>query len=328
MFEYEFMKNALAAVLLITPLFGLLGTMIVNNKMAFFSDALGHSAITGIALGVILGMTDTTLSMILFGILFALLLNWIKYRGKAGAETVISVFASCGLAVGLAVLSVGGNFSKYNSLLIGDILSITRTELWGLLIAFALTVAFWLFCFNRLHFVSVNPSLAQSKGISVRLYDNLFVILLAIIVMLSIQWVGLLIINALLILPAAAARNLARNMRSYHLFSVLIAVVCGVAGLILSYYTDIATGPMIVLLASGVFTGGCFTEDKSLIKVLLLHFGRLVLVYSCISKSSDACAHSRHQTLSMACLLQMQSVCIEIYKNPGYPGETTGCGSR
>lgn len=253
MFEYEFMKNALAAILLITPLFGILGTMIVNNKMAFFSDALGHSAITGIALGVILGMADTTLSMIIFGILFALFLNWIKYRGKAGAETVISVFASCGLAVGLAVLSVGGNFSKYNSLLIGDILSITRTELWGLLIAFALTVVFWLFCFNRLHFVSVNPSLAQSKGISVRLYDNLFVVLLAIIVMLSIQWVGLLIINALLILPAAAARNLARNMRSYHFFSVLIAVVCGVVGLILSYYTDIATGPMIVLLASATF---------------------------------------------------------------------------
>lgn len=253
MFEYEFMKNALAAILLITPLFGILGTMIVNNKMAFFSDALGHSAITGIALGVILGMADTTLSMIIFGILFALLLNWIKYRGKAGAETVISVFASCGLAIGLAVLSVGGNFSKYNSLLIGDILSITRTELWGLLIAFALTVIFWLFCFNRLHFVSVNPSLAQSKGISVRLYDNLFVVLLAIIVMLSIQWVGLLIINALLILPAAAARNLARSMRSYHFFSILIAVVCGVVGLILSYYTDIATGPMIVLLASGAF---------------------------------------------------------------------------
>ena len=253
MFKYEFMKNALIAILLITPLFGLLGTMIVNNKMAFFSDALGHSAITGIALGVILGMTDTTLSMIIFGILFALLLNWIKYRGKAGAETVISVFASCGLAIGLAVLSMGGNFSKYNSLLIGDILSITRTELTGLLVAFVLTVIFWLFCFNRLHFVSINPSLAQSKGVPVRLYDNLFVVLMAIIVMLSIQWVGLLIINALLILPAAAARNLARNMRTYHLFSVLIAVICGVLGLVLSYYTDIATGPMIVLLASGVF---------------------------------------------------------------------------
>ena len=98
----------------------------------------------------------------------------------------------------------------------------------------------------------MHPS-PKAKGIPVRLYDNMFVILMSIIVMLSIKWVGLLIINALLILPAAAARNLARSMRSYHLYSVLIAVSCGILGLILSYYTDIATGPMIVLLASAVF---------------------------------------------------------------------------
>lgn len=253
MFEYEFFRHAFLAILLITPLFGILGTMIVDNKMAFFSDALGHSAITGIAIGVVLGMSDTTLSMIIFGIVFALFLNWIKYRGKAGAETIISVFASCGLAIGLAVLSMGGNFSKYNSLLIGDILSITHQELIGLGIAFVLTGIFWVFCFNKLHFVSINASLAKSKGIPVRLYDNMFVILMSIIVMLSIKWVGLLIINALLILPAAAARNLARSMRSYHLCSVLITIFCGILGLILSYYTDIATGPMIVLLASAVF---------------------------------------------------------------------------
>ena len=253
MFEYEFMRHAFLAVILITPLFGLLGTMIVNNRMAFFSDALGHSAITGIAIGVVLGVMDTTISMIVFGILFALFLNWIKYRGKAGAETFISVFASCGLALGLAVLSVGGNFSKYNALLIGDILSISHKELIGLAVAFIITLLFWVLCFNRFLFVSINSSLAASKGIPVRIYDNLFVVLLSVIVMLSIKWVGLLIINALLILPAAAARNLAGNMRTYHLLSGLIAVFCGVAGLLLSYYTDIATGPMIVLLASGVF---------------------------------------------------------------------------
>ena len=253
MFEYEFMRHAFLAVILITPLFGLLGTMIVNNRMAFFSDALGHSAITGIAIGVVLGVMDTTISMIVFGILFALFLNWIKYRGKAGAETIISVFASCGLALGLAVLSVGGNFSKYNALLIGDILSISHKEIVGLAVAFVIAEHFWGLCFNRFLFVSINSSLAASKGIPVRIYDNLFVVLLAVIVMLSIKWVGLLIINALLILPAAAARNLAGNMRTYHLLSVLIAVFCGVAGLLLSYYTDIATGPMIVLLASGVF---------------------------------------------------------------------------
>ena len=253
MFEYEFFRHAFLAILLITPLFGMLGTMIVDNKMAFFSDALGHSAITGIAIGVVLGMSDTTLSMIIFGIVFALFLNWIKYRGKAGAETIISVFASCGLAIGLAVLSMGGNFSKYNSLLIGDILSITHRELIGLGLAFVLTGVFWIFCFNKLHFVSINASLAKSKGIPVRLYDNMFVILMSIIVMLSIKWVGLMIINALLILPVASARNLSVNMREYHFFSVLFSMFSGILGLIVSFYVNVATGPTIVIISAVIY---------------------------------------------------------------------------
>lgn len=253
MFEYQFMQNALLALLLITPIFGILGTMIVNNKMAFFSDALGHSAFTGIALGVILGVQNTLLSMIVFGVIFALLLNWIRRKSVASMDTVISVFASFGMAIGLAILSLGGNFAKYNSLLIGDILSITKQEIIGLLLAFLVVLAFWYFCFNQLHAMSINRSLAKTKGVSVQLMDNLFVVLMAIVVMLAIQWVGLLIINALLILPAASARNIAYNMRTYHLYSVIISVVSGVIGLVLSYYLSIATGPMIVIVASCIF---------------------------------------------------------------------------
>ena len=115
--EYDFMKNALLAVLIITPLFGILGTMIVNKKMAFFSDSLGHSALTGIAIGAVLGMKDTTLSMILFAIVFALLLNKIAEKSTASTDTLISVFSSASMALGLAILSKGGNFSKYSSLL-------------------------------------------------------------------------------------------------------------------------------------------------------------------------------------------------------------------
>lgn len=253
MFQYHFMQNALIAILLITPIFGILGTMIVNNKMAFFSDALGHSAFTGIALGMLLGIQDTLVSMVVFGVIFALLLNWIRKKSIASTDTVISVFASCGMAIGLAILSLGGNFAKYNSLLIGDILSITSHEIIGLLVAFVVVLCFWFFCFNHLHAISINRSLARTKGIPVEWIDNLFVILIAIVVMLSIQWVGLLIINALLILPAASARNIAYNMRAYHFYSVVIAVVSGVLGLVLSYYFGIATGPMIVIVASCIF---------------------------------------------------------------------------
>jgi zinc transport system permease protein len=253
--SYGFMKNALIAILVITPLFGLLGTMIVNKKMAYFSDALGHSALTGIAVGVVFGMADTNISMIVFAIIFALLLNWIGSKNVASTDTVISVFSSCSVAIGLAILSKGGNFSKYSSLLVGDVLSITTREIIYLVIIFAVTIVFWLVCFNWLNAICIHRALARTRQIPLRLVDNLFAVLIAVIVTVSIKWVGILIINALLILPAASSRNISENMREYHFFSVLFSMFSGVFGLILSYYTNVATGPMIVIIASIIYFG-------------------------------------------------------------------------
>lgn len=251
--EYDFMKNAFLAILIITPLFGILGTMIVNNKMAFFSDSLGHSALTGVALGIIFGISDTNVSMVLYAIVFALLLNVIKRKKTLSTDTIISVCSSFSMAVGLVILSRGGNFSSYSSLLVGDILSITPKEILYLLVTFVITLVFWLLCFNKLHAMSINESLARSKNINTKLIDNLFVIIIAIIVMLSIKWVGILIINALLIIPAASSKNIASNVREYHLFSVIISVFSGIVGLIASYYMNTATGPTIVIVASVFF---------------------------------------------------------------------------
>ncbi len=251
--SYGFMRNAFLAVLIITPLFGLLGTMIVNNKMAFFSDALGHSALTGIAIGIILGVTNTSVSMVIFAVLFALLLNHINQKNAASTDTIISVFSSCSIAIGLAVLSRGGNFGKYSSLLVGDILSITTREIIYLLILFVATFGFWFVAFNKLNAASLNRTLAKSRRIPVRLIENIFAVFLAFIVMLSIKWVGILIINALLILPAASSRNISENMREYHFFSILFSVFSGVMGLIISYFTNVATGPMIVIVASVIY---------------------------------------------------------------------------
>ena len=253
LFQYDFMALAFAAVLIIAPLFGLLGTMIVNNKMAFFSDALGHSALTGIAVGVICGIPDTSLSMVIFGVAFALLLNWIRGRAPASTDTIISVFSSCCIAIGLAILSRGGNFSKYSSLLLGDILSITRREIVYLLLIFIATIIFWTVCYNRLQAISLHRTLAKSQHFKIRLIENLFSVFIALIVMLSIKWIGILLINALLILPAASSRNIAENVREYHLFSIIFSLFSGISGLFVSYYTDMATGPMIVIFASVIF---------------------------------------------------------------------------
>lgn len=251
--NYTFMKNALIAIILITPVFAILGTMIVNNKMAFFSDALGHSALTGIAIGMVLGISNMNVGMILFAIVFALLLNYVKNKTSYGADTIISVFSSIAIALGLAILAQSGNFNKYSSYLVGDILSITETEILYVFLAAIIVYAFWYFTFNKLNVISINSTLAKSKGINVKKIDNIFVVLIAIMVMISIRWIGILLINSLLILPAASSRNIAKNMRQYHLFAILISLFSGIAGLIVSYYFNIGAGPMIVLISGVIY---------------------------------------------------------------------------
>lgn len=220
--------------------------------MAFFSDALGHSALTGIAIGMMFGIANTNISMIIFAIVFSIILNFVKHKTTYGADTIISVFSSIAIALGLAILSAQGNFSKYSSYLVGDVLGITVEELVYLVIAFVLVIGLWLILFNKLHTVSINSSLAKSKGINVALVDNIFVIIISIMVMLSIRWIGILLINSLLILPAAASRNVARNIREYHGIAVLISLISGLLGLVLSYYANIGAGPAIVII-SGIF---------------------------------------------------------------------------
>ncbi len=250
---YGFMKNALLAMLLLTPMFGLLGTMAVDNQMAFFSDALGHSALTGIALGVLLGVHDPMISMLAFGVLAALLITRIKQGRSASPDTVISVFSSTAIALGLVVLSKGGGFAKYANYLVGDVLSVAPSDLRLLAIALAAVVVIWAALFNPLLMASVNPSLAASRAIPAKRAEYAFVALVAVVVMLSIRWVGVMLINSLLILPAAAARNVARSAAGYARWSVLFAVVSGVAGLIASYYWNTAAGAAVVLVAAGIY---------------------------------------------------------------------------
>ena len=256
------MRNAFFAILLIMPLFAMLGTLVVNNGMAFFSDALGHSALTGVGIGVLLGLSEYRLVMVVFAVIFALVMNRIRHSRLSSTDTVIGVFSSCGVALGLVILSRGGSFSKYQSLLIGDILSISSVELLVLGITLLATGGIWLLCFNQLHAVSISPSLARSKGIPVKFLDNLFVVLIAVIVMLAIQWVGLLIINAMLILPAAASRNVARSMRSYHLLALIFGLFSGLLGLLFSYHNAVAAGPTVVLIAAALYFGTFALREK------------------------------------------------------------------
>lgn len=260
--NYKFMINALLAVILIAPLMGILGTMAVNNKMAFFSDALGHSAFTGIALGVLLGIGNEMISLIAFGVFLALVITRVKNKGHASSDTVISVFSSASMAVGLLILSYGGGFSKYSLYLVGDILSVSSGEILALFITLVCVCVVWAFIYNKLLIISVNRELAASRGIKTTLYENIFVVVVAVVVMISIKWVGILLINSLLILPAAAARNIAKNSRQYLALSVAISLVSSVAGLLISFYGETSAGATIVTVCAITFFATYFFRKK------------------------------------------------------------------
>ncbi len=252
-FRLTFMKNALLALILLTPLLALAGTMAVNRRMAFFSDALGHSALAGVGIGILLGMQNELISMLVFGILWGVLICRINRTGSSSADTVISVFSSTGVALGLFILSRGGGFNKYSALLVGDVLSVSPNDLFWLTVALVLGVAVWALLYNKLLLTAVNTPLAQSRGIATKWIEYAFVTLVVIAVMLAIRWVGTLLINALLILPAAAGRNVSRTARQHALSSVLIGLFSSVAGLVGAYYLDTGVGAAVVLCAAVLY---------------------------------------------------------------------------
>ncbi len=246
-----FMKHALLAVLVITPLFGILSTMVVHSRMSFFSDALGHSAFTGMAIGALFGFHEPTWAAVVFAILFALLFNLVKRRSALGSDTVIGVFSSTAVALGIFLSTLGGrSFTRFNNLLIGDILSVEPSKIGVLALILLAVVLLWAVSFNQLMLSAVHPALADSRGIQVFWQETVFSMAIAVVVTLSMTWVGLLVINSLLVLPGAAARNAARNMGQYHLFSLLGAVLAGVAGLMTSYYVGGSVGAAITLYLS------------------------------------------------------------------------------
>ncbi len=262
MLHWDFMKNALLGVLLIAPLFGLVSTMIVTGRMSFFSDALGHSAFTGIAIGSICGIAAPTWVAVLFSIAFALLFSFVRSRSNQAADTLIGVFSSTAVALGIFIATLdGGSFTKYNTYLIGDILSVTPMQIGLLALVLAAVAVFWVLCSNRLTLTAIHPQLASSRGFPVGLTQGLFTAVIAVVVTLAISWVGLLLLNSLLVLPGAAARNVSKNLRQYHFLSLLFALTAGVLGLCLSYGLGASAGAAICLVLAGIFAV-CFCLRK------------------------------------------------------------------
>ncbi len=251
--HYGYMRLALLAVLLAAPLFALIGTQVVGLRMVFFSDTLGHAALAGLGLGVVAHLVQPWWAMLVWAVVIALLMTWVQRRSRAATDTVLGVFMAFSVALGIMLLAHSGQTNRLLTYLVGDVLSITGPGLAGLAIVLVVALALSWRWFNALALTGLNVSLAGSRGVRVAWVQAGFALLVAVAVTMVIPWIGLLLINAFLVLPAASARMLARDTRQYLAWATGLARAAGIGGLISSFYWDTPTGATIVLWAAAFY---------------------------------------------------------------------------
>ncbi|MFC3149797.1 metal ABC transporter permease [Litoribrevibacter euphylliae] len=260
MFGYEFLINALLASLMIGPLLGLLGTLVVVKRLAFLSEAVGHSVLTGVSIGILLGepVESPLISLFTFSIFFALLLQWIKGRSTIPYDALIGVFLSFALAMGAALLLYVAkhvNAHLIEQVMFGSILVASTSDLIMLAII-CLIVALLSYQYgNHAYLVAISPEVAHSQRINTRAHDYAFVILIALITVASVKIIGAVLVGALLLIPAASARLVATNIKQLLILSVLFSSSASVLGVLIPMYGQwpVSAGPAITLFACGWF---------------------------------------------------------------------------
>ena len=251
--SHEFMKRALIAMVLIAPMAAAMGIHVVNFRMSFYSDAISHSAFTGIALGIILGF-DPLLTMVVFGLIIGALIVRVRRSSQLSVDTIIGVAFSTAVALGIVLISARRGLTRnLHSFIYGDVLAVREGEV---LIMFVLALALLIYSgwlYNRLILMSINGEVARTRGINTTLQEYIFSILLALVVCLSIRVVGILLVTALIIVPAAVGRSMARSVGQLFWISTVTALISAITGLALSYYWDSATGATVVLVCASFF---------------------------------------------------------------------------
>ncbi|KPX61243.1 Uncharacterized protein ALO35_01319 [Pseudomonas amygdali pv. lachrymans] len=256
---YGFVVNALLPGLLIGPVLGGLGTLVVVKRFAFFSEAVGHAVLTGVAIGILLGEPYTGPYGALFGycLLFGIVLNYLRNRTGLAPDTLIGVFLSVSLALGASLLLVlAGKINVHilENVLFGSVLTVNGNDLLVLLIVGSLVMGLSLPLYNRIMLASFNPQLAAVRGVAVKALDYLFVILVTLITVAAVKVIGAILVGALLVIPAAA-RLLSQSLKGFFWISVAIATVSTLCGILLPIVFDlpVPSGAAIILVAGVAF---------------------------------------------------------------------------
>ncbi len=254
MFTEAYMQRALVTALLLGPLCGLIGVFVTARRMAFFSDTISHAALAGIAVGFWLGFADPTLPMVAVSLGVAALMLWLKEKTDLLTDTIMALLLSGSVAFGIVVISLLKGFrGELHRYLFGDILSVGPQEVWLAFAVSAVVAAAVAVRLNALTMLTASEDLAHVSGIPVRRLNYAFVLVLTVVVALSIRLLGIILVTSLLVIPPAAARNIARNLRQQIVLAVLAGALGGGGGVALSYRFDLPCGPSIVLTSVALF---------------------------------------------------------------------------
>lgn len=263
-FNLEFMQKAFVGLVILSLMTALMGVQVVNFRMSFFADAISHSIFAGVAIGLLLAI-DPYWTMPVFSVFLGLLIVLCKRRSSLASDTVIGVFFSAVIAFGLAVLSRDKNMARNTQqFLYGDILTIGSGEILAMFLLLIVLVIFQGSSYNRMLYLGFNETIAKVHGVKVAVYQYLYAGLLSVVIVFSIWAVGVLLVTAMLIIPAASARNFSKTAGGIIWWSILVSITSAITGLLISAqdWARTATGATIVLVAFVWFVVSTFINHS------------------------------------------------------------------
>lgn len=248
-----FLNRALVGGVFLAVACGIVGVGLVGHRMSYFSNAISHSSFAGVAIGLLAGISPY-FSLVGFAILIGLAITALKRRSRLADDTIIGVIFSAAMALGIVLISAfRGLGREMLTYIYGDILALTEAEVYLAFATLVVAVAFSALYYNRLALTAVSPEVARSAGVRVAALEYIHAALIAGVVAVAIRAVGLLFVTALLVLPAATARNIAKRQGSLFWWSACIGALSAVGGIILSVYLNTSTGATIILLGALCF---------------------------------------------------------------------------
>lgn len=252
-YTFEFMRRALVVLLIVSVVGGVVGTYVVHKGLAFSGDALAHSTLAGVAIAFVNG-ANVSLGALIAAVATAIGIGWTQRRGRVSYDTAIGILFVAMFSLGILVISRRSSYTPdLFSFVFGNILGVSNSDLLGAAVLGAGTLLFVLAFHRELTMTAYDPAMAATVGVPVRFFQYALLVLIAIAVVVALKAIGIVLVNAMLIVPAATASLLARRVQRIMVLAVVLAAAASVVGLHISFHANVATSPAIVLVACALF---------------------------------------------------------------------------